>query len=80
MKIKSGYLSEAFKNKNVIPSKKQPKKLLQLLNQARFNTDINNFGQQSRYFKCVDKRCKICSLYIVEGHSFVMSNNMRWEL
>ena len=31
-------------------------------------------------FKCIDKCCKICSLYIAEGHSFLMSNNMRWEL
>ena len=27
-----------------------------------------------------DKRCKICSMYILEGHSFIMSNNMRWDL
>ena len=26
------------------------------------------------------KRCKNFSLYIVEGHNFIMSNNMRWEL
>ena len=31
-------------------------------------------------FKCTDKRCKICLLYVNEGKSFVMSNNMRWEL
>ena len=41
---------------------------------------INAFGQQNGHFKCIDKRCKICSLYIIEGHSFIMSNNMRWEL
>ena len=31
-------------------------------------------------FKCIDKHCKICSLYIVEGHSFIMSYNMRYKL
>ena len=31
-----------------------------------------------RIFKCTDKRC--CSLYVNEGNSFVMSNNMRWGL
>ena len=54
--------------------------LLRLLTRARFNTEINAFGQQKGLFKCIDKRCKICSLYIVEGHSFIMSNNMTWEL
>ena len=78
--IQSRYLSEAFKSKNVILSQKQCKNLLRLLTRARFNTEINAFGQQNGLFKCMDKRSKICSLYIVEGHSFIMSNNMRWEL
>ena len=26
------------------------------------------------------KRFKICSVYIVEGRSFIMPNNMIWEL
>lgn len=78
--IQSRHLSEVFKNKNVILSQKQPQKLLQLLTQARFNTEINAFGQQNGLFKCKVKRCKICSLYMVESHSFIMSSNMRWEL
>ena len=36
--------------------------------------------QPKRLFKCRNKRFKICSLYVSEGNSFVMSNNMRWEL
>ena len=78
--VQSRHLSEVFKNKNVIPSQKQPKNLLQLLARTRFNTEIYAFQQQNRLFKCIDKRWKICSLYIVEGHNFTMSNNMRWEL
>ena len=58
----------------------QPKNLLPLLTRARFNTEINAFQQQNRLFKCTDKRCKICSLYMVEGHSFIMSNNIKWGL
>ena len=50
------------------------------MTRARFNTEINAFQQQNGLFKCIDKRCKICSLYILEGHSLIMSNNMRWEL
>ena len=53
--------------------------MLQILTRARFNP-INAFQQQNKLFKCIDKRCKICSLDIVEGHSFIMSNNTRWEL
>ena len=54
--------------------------MLQLLTRARFNTGINASQQRSGLFKCIDKRCKICSLYIAERHSFIMSNNLRWEL
>ena len=27
-----------------------------------------------------NKSCKICSLYVNQGGSFLISNNMRWEL
>ena len=40
-----------------------------LLIRAKFDTKINNFGQQNGLFKCL-------TLYIVEGHNF----GMRWEL
>ena len=73
-------VSELFKNKNVVISQKQPKNLLRLLTRAGFNTEINAFQKQNSLFKYIDKRCKIYSLYIVEGHSFIMPNNMRWEL
>ena len=74
------HLSEVLKNKNVILSQKQPKNFLQLLTRTRFNAEINAFQQQTGLFKCIDERCKICSPYIVEGHSLIMSNNVRWEL
>ena len=78
--IQSRRLSEVFENKNIILFQRQPKNLPRLLTRARFNAEINAFRQQNGIFKCIDKRCKICWLYIVEGHSFIMSNNMRWEL
>ena len=74
------HLSEVLKNKNVILSQKQPKNFLRLLTRTRFNAEINAFQQQTGLFKCIDERCKICSPYIVEGHSLIMSNNVRWEL
>ena len=78
--IQSDHLKNVFKNSNIILAQKQPKNLLRLLSKARFNTDTNNFIQLKGLFKCTDKRCKICLLYVNEGNSFVMSNNMRWEL
>ena len=75
--IQSRHISEVFKNKNAILSQKQPKNLLRLLARAKFSIEINAFGQQNGFFKCIDI---VCSLYIVQGDSFIMSNNMRWEL
>ena len=51
-----------------------------MLSKAQFNTDTNNFIQPKGLFKCTNKRCKICSLYVNEGNSFVMPNDMKWEL
>ena len=78
--IQSRHHSELFKNKNILLLEKQPINLFWLLTQARFNTEINAFQQENGLFKFISKRCEVCSLYIVEGNSFIMSNNMRWEL
>ena len=78
--IQSDHLKNVLKNGNIILAQKQLKNLLRLFSKARLNTDTNNFIQLKRLFKCTDKRCKICFLYVNEGNSFVMSNNMRWEL
>ena len=75
--IQSDHLKNVFKNSKIILAQKQPINLLRLLSKARFNTDTNNFIQLKGLFKCTDKRCKICLLYVNEGNSFVMSNNMK---
>lgn len=36
-----------------------------------------NFGQKNGLSRFADERCQICSLYIAEGNSFIMSNNMK---
>ena len=77
--ILSDHLKNVFKNSNIILAQKQPKNLLPLYSKTRFNTDTNNFIQLSGLFKCADKRCKICSLHVIEDNSFVMSDNMGWE-
>ena len=74
--IQSDHLKNVFKNSNTILPQKQPKNLPK----SRFSNDTNNFIQLKELFKCTDKRFKICLLYVNEGNSFVMSNNMKWEL
>ena len=69
--IQSDQLKNVFKNSNIILAQKQAKKLLHLLSKARLNTDTNNFIQPKVLFKCADKRCKICSLYISEDNNYV---------
>ena len=51
-----------------------------MLCNARFDTDTNNFIQLKGLFKGTGNRFKICLLYVNEGNSFVMYNNMNWEL
>ena len=78
--IQPDHLKNVFKSTNIIFAQKQPRNLLRLLPKGRFDTYTNNFIQPKVLFKCTDKRCKICSLYVNEDSSFTMSNNMRWEL
>ena len=72
----SNHLKNVFKNSNILASK-DPKNLLRFLSKAKFNTDTNNFIQPKGLFKCTDKHCKICSLYVNQDNSLIMSNNMR---
>ena len=78
--IQSDHLKNAFKNSNKLLAQEQPKNLLHLLSNVRFNTDTNNFIKLMGLFKCTDKYCKICLLHVNEGNNFVMSNDMRREL
>ena len=41
--IQSDHLKNAFKNSNKLLAQEQPKNLLHLLSNVRFNTDTNNF-------------------------------------
>ena len=78
--IQPDHLKNVFKSTNIIFAQKQRRDLLRLLPKGRFDTYTNNFIQPKGLFKCTDKRCKICSLYVNEDSSFTMFNNMRWEL
>ena len=70
--IQSDHLKIIFKNSDTILAQGQQKNLLRLLPKAQFNTDTNNFIQPKGLFKCTNKRCKICSLHVNEGNSFVV--------
>ena len=78
--IQSDHLKNVFRNSNIILAQKRPKNFLRLLSKARLNTESNNFIQIKGLFKFTDTHCKICLLDVNEGNSFVMSNNLRWEL
>ena len=67
-------LANIFKDCNIILSQRQPPNLLRLLNNK--NKSDNTTG----VFKCKDKRCKICALYLMEGNEFKLSNNKTWYI
>ena len=64
---------DTFKNYEIVLSQKQPPNLLRLLTQE---TNPSTPGLQ----KCIDKRCKLCRLYIEEGDRFITSNGEEWIL
>ena len=72
-------IREVFGNSKTVLSLKQPPNLLRQLTRARFNslpTDLKENG----IFKCDNKRCKLCKLYIQECKTFTTSNNIEWEV
>ena len=68
---------KCFENKNVILAKRQSPNLLRQLMSAKFD---NNENMQNGIFKCKNRNCKICRLYLVECKSFRTANNTMWEV
>ena len=71
-------VNKAFANVTFLHAFKQPPNLLRKLSHSAFITDDREIKIGA--FKCSDKRCKICRLYLQEGTTFVMSNGFLWEL
>ena len=69
----------SFKNKRVVLAHKQPPNLLRRLSNARF-INPNNKINKNGIFKCNNKLCKICKLYIQECSSFFTANNFEWQI
>ena len=69
----------SFKNKRIVLAHKQPPNLLRRLSNARFRNPIN-ISPINGIFKCNNKICKICRLYIQECSSFITANNFEWQI
>ena len=78
--IRSDYLKNIFKEKEIILSQKQPKNLKSILTSAVFKNDLIMQQRPNGLYKCNNKRCKICTLYVNECTSFQCSNGIMWEI
>ena len=75
---KNERVHKAFSNVKFVQAFKQPPNLLRILSHSSFITDDQN--TITGVFKCTNKRCKICSLYLQEGTSFLMANGSTWNV
>ena len=71
-------VTRAFQEVQFVQALKQPPNLLRTLSNSRFLHGEQN--ERIGAFKCKDKKCKICRLYLQEGSEFVMSNGTIWNL
>ena len=68
-----------FKTKQVVQAMRQPNNILRQLTSAKFDsrkTDVKPAGT----FKCNDKKCKICALYLQECKKVMGHNGLEWEI
>ena len=72
-------IAEVFKDTKVVLSQRQPFNLLQYLSKSSFST-ISLPQMESGLFKCQDKRCKLCKLYIQECKSFMTAIGIEWTI
>ena len=70
---------DAFENVTFINSLRQPPNLLRQLTNSGFIQKRDELVQAG-LFKCNDKRCKICRLYLQECTSFITSNKTDWNI
>ena len=73
-------LKEIFANSKIVLSLRQPKNLLRHLTSAKFTTKISVNKNMNGLFKCTNKSCKLCQLYIQECDSFICSNGIKWTI
>ena len=73
----SDYIKEIFQESNIFLSQRQPKNLLRLLSSSSIS---NTPSLPKGTFKCNDKRCKICKLYLIECSEIQLANNKIWKI
>ena len=72
------WLKNAFQNVTFINAYKQPPNLLRSLSSSKFVR--GPIEKTPGVFKCSDKKCKICKLYLQVGTQVLMSNGETWEV
>ena len=72
----SDYMKGIFQESNIFLSHCQPKNLLRLLSNSSIST---NRSLPKDIFKCNDRRCKICRLYLIECSEFELANKKIWK-
>ena len=70
-------VKEVFNNHQIILSLKQPANLLRQLSKSQFES-ITPGKTENGIFRCSDKRCKLCRLYIKPCKSFNTINGFEW--
>ena len=73
-------LKEIFKDTRVILGLRQPKILLHLLSKSKFSSNKTAIDIKRGLYKCNNKKCLLCKLYIQECKSFVTSNKKVWNI
>lgn len=71
-------MQKAFKDVKLINAYQQPPNLLRTLSSSKFiNGDVTI---KPGVYRCQDKRCKICNLYLQIGDSVLMLDSSTWEV
>ena len=75
---KNERVQEAFKDVQFVQALKQPPNLLRTLSNSALIRNDNTI--QPGVYKCNDKRCKICRLYLQDDLIFEMANGFLWNI
>ena len=70
---------KCFENKKIVMAYRQPPNILRELTSAKFDS-VKIITKPKGIFKCNDKKCKICNLYMIECKSFKVADNETWEV
>ena len=74
----SDYIKGIFQESNIYYLSQSPaKNLLRVLSNFSIS---RNPSLPKGIFRCNDKRCKICRLYIIECSEFELTNRKRWKI